>query len=182
LVELAHASTPFTNLSIASNYDDTSGHDKSPEGHFTLPCFAQENLYVHPEIRTDIHHDDNLESSPNPQIGDSYTVSPAEHENSGEASDGKSRLETPEHEKFKHAEDDTAVSSRPSRQVDYLSHEWKEEDIWSSWRYVAKRRGEFPNSTRLENASWRAWMKAKNKLKTISPESINWFAPPECYF
>ncbi|EWZ27849.1 hypothetical protein FOZG_18433 [Fusarium oxysporum Fo47] len=173
-VELAYASTRVINLSIASDYDHTSGFAESPEGHFMLPFFAQKKLYVHPEIRTDIHTDDNLEPSPNPRIGDSSTVSPAERENSGEASDSRSRPETPEHEKFKHAEDDTAVSSRPSRQVDYLSHEWKEEDIWSSWRYVVTRRGEFPNSTRLENASWRAWMKAKNKLKAISPESINW--------
>jgi hypothetical protein len=32
----------------------------------------------------------------------------------------------------------------------------------------------------LENASWRTWMKAKNNLKTISPESLNWFVPPQC--
>jgi hypothetical protein len=141
-----------------------------------FPSFAQEKLYVHPEIRPDIHYDDNLELSPISHTGDSYTVSPVEHENSEEASHDISRPEIPGHEKSEYAEDDTAVSSRPSRQVDYLSHEWKEEDIWSSWRYVVTRRGEFPNSARLENASWRAWMKAKNNLKTIFPESLNWFA------
>ncbi|RKK87484.1 hypothetical protein BFJ68_g17032 [Fusarium oxysporum] len=138
------------------------------------PSFAQEGLYVHPLIRPDIHYDDNLEPSRSHRTGDSYTVSPAEHEGSEEACDDTSGPETPEHEKSDHAEDDTAVSSRPSRQVDYLSHEWREEDIWSSWRYVVTWRGEFPNSSRLENASWRAWMKAKNNLKTISPESLNW--------
>jgi hypothetical protein len=175
-VDLSCASTSAANLSIAFGYDDTIGLVESPEYHFMFPSFAQEKLYVHPEIRPDIHYDDNLEPSPSPQTGNSYTVSPAEHENSEEASDDTSRPETPEHEKPVHAEDDTAVSSRPSRQVDYLSHEWREEDIWSSWRYVVTQRGEFPNSARLENASWRAWMKAKNNLKTISPESLNWFA------
>jgi hypothetical protein len=37
------------------------------------------------------------------------------------------------------------------------------------------RRGELPNSIRLENAVWRAWVKAKNNLKTISPETLDWF-------
>ncbi|KAH7270360.1 uncharacterized protein BKA55DRAFT_497875 [Fusarium redolens] len=173
-VDLSYASTPATNLSIASDYDDNIGLAESPEDHFMFPSFAQEKFYVHPEIRPEFHHDDNLEPPPSPRTGDSYTVSPAEHENSEEVSDDTSRPETPEHEKSEHAEDDTAVSSRPSRQVDYLSHEWREEDIWSSWRYVVTRRGEFPNSARLENASWRTWMKAKNNLKTISPESLNW--------
>jgi hypothetical protein len=58
--------------------------------------------------------------------------------------------------------------------VDYLSHEWKEEDIWLSWSYVVHRRGGLSNATRLENASWRSWVKAKNQLKTVSPETLNW--------
>lgn len=36
--------------------------------------------------------------------------------------------------------DDTAVKSEPSRQVDFLSHEWREEDIWSSWRHIVSQR------------------------------------------
>lgn len=180
-VDLSYASTPATNLSIASDYDDPIGLAESPEDHFMFPSFAQEKFYVHQDIRPEIHHDDNLEPPPSPRTGDSYTVSPAEHENPEEVSEDTSRPETPEHEKSEHAEDDTAVSSRPSRQVDYLSHEWREEDIWSSWRYVVTRRGEFPNSARLENASWRTWMKAKNNLKTISPESLNWFVPHAMY-
>lgn len=173
--DLSYASTPVTNLSIASDYDDPLGLSESPEDHFMFPTFGQEKLYVHPEIRPEIHHDDNLEPPPSPRTGDSYTVSPADHENSEESSNDTSRPDTPDQpDQAEHAEDDTAVSSRPSRQVDYLSHEWKEEDIWSSWRYVVTRRGEFANSARLENASWRTWMKAKNNLKTISPESLNW--------
>jgi hypothetical protein len=73
-----------------------------------------------------------------------------------------------------HGKDDTAMATWPSQQVDYLSHDWREEDIWFSWRYIVDRRGESPNSERLENAAWRAWMKSKNKLKIISPGTLNW--------
>lgn len=70
--------------------------------------------------------------------------------------------------------DDHDIRPEPTRHVDYLSHDWKEEDIWSSWRYVIARRSKITNSMRLENASWRTWMKAKNNLRTISPEALNW--------
>jgi hypothetical protein len=72
------------------------------------------------------------------------------------------------------AEDDTAVRPQPSTHVDYLSHNWKEEDIWSSWKHVVSRRNAYSNSARLENASWRTWTKSKNGFKTVSPESVNW--------
>ncbi|KAI9824216.1 MAG: hypothetical protein M1832_002023 [Thelocarpon impressellum] len=72
------------------------------------------------------------------------------------------------------AEDDTAVRSQPSRHVDYLSHDWKEEDIWSSWRHIVSRRRLYTNAARLENASWRTWAKSKYRLKTVSPETLNW--------
>lgn len=71
-------------------------------------------------------------------------------------------------------QDDQAIEIEPTRHVDYLSHEWKEEDIWRSWSYVVHRRGNLANGTRLENASWRSWVKAKNQLKTVSPEALNW--------
>ena len=70
--------------------------------------------------------------------------------------------------------DDQAIQEEPTRHVDYLSHEWKEEDIWSSWRYIIARRKVYSNSVRLENASWRTWAKAKDNLKTVSPETLNW--------
>ena len=70
--------------------------------------------------------------------------------------------------------DDMALSSEPTRHVDYLSHAWKEEDIWSSWRHITARRKLYTNSSRLENASWRSWAKSKYRLKTISPETLNW--------
>lgn len=70
--------------------------------------------------------------------------------------------------------DDHAVQVEPTQHVDYLSHEWREEDIWASWSYVVKRRKDISNCTRLENASWRQWIKTKQNLKTVSPESLNW--------
>ncbi|KAL4923776.1 protein phosphatase regulator REG1 [Aspergillus undulatus] len=72
------------------------------------------------------------------------------------------------------AADDSSIVEEPSRHVDYLSHEWREEDIWTSWRYVVERREVYENSVRLENASWRTWTKLRHNLGTISPEALNW--------
>jgi len=131
------------------------------EEHFTLPRYDDAVSYFdRPE--------EDLEPPPSPRgTGDSYTVS------DNNTSTGNSRPTTPDLV-FEHAEDDTAVRAQPSRHVDYLSHDWREEDIWESWKYIVSRRGEYSNSARLENASWRTWMKSKNKLKTISPETLNW--------
>ena len=79
-----------------------------------------------------------------------------------------------EHNPFRSAGDDTAVESQPSRHVDYLSHNWKEEDIWASWRHITGKRKILDNWQRLENASWRTWAKSMNKLDTVSPEALNW--------
>ncbi|KAG1860659.1 hypothetical protein DFJ58DRAFT_269673 [Suillus subalutaceus] len=70
--------------------------------------------------------------------------------------------------------DDTAVSDLPRGQVDYLSHEWREEDVWRSWRSMTRLKNEITNGMRLENASWRTWWKQRNKLSTVSPETLNW--------
>lgn len=72
------------------------------------------------------------------------------------------------------SEDDTAVRKEPSRHVDYLSYEWREEDIWSSWRHIVEHRSVYGERSRLENASWRTWAKSQFKLKTVSPETLNW--------
>ncbi|KAI0272557.1 hypothetical protein BC834DRAFT_966562 [Gloeopeniophorella convolvens] len=70
--------------------------------------------------------------------------------------------------------DDTSVSTQARAQVDYLSHEWREEDVWRSWRNMTRQKNEIANGVRLENASWRTWWKQRNKLKTVSPETLNW--------
>lgn len=72
------------------------------------------------------------------------------------------------------AGDDTAIENEPTRHVDYLSHNWKEEDIWASWRHIVAKRKVYSNGARLENASWRTWAKSKHQLKTVSPETLNW--------
>ena len=76
---------------------------------------------------------------------------------------------------YKTPQDDQAMLPEPTSHVDYLSHEWNEEDIWLSWSYVLHRRGTLANHFRLENALWRSWMKNKNHLKTLPPEALNWF-------
>lgn len=70
--------------------------------------------------------------------------------------------------------DDTAIKQEPSRHVDYLSHDWREEDIWASWRHIVSQRKVYGEQSRLENASWRTWAKSKYHLRTISPETLNW--------
>jgi hypothetical protein len=78
-----------------------------------------------------------------------------------------------------HVPDDSNVQTRlPSICVDYLSHDWEEDDIWQSWKAMTKHKSEIANGVRLENASWRTWAKQRGKLKTISPETLNWSA---CY-
>jgi hypothetical protein len=87
-------------------------------------------------------------------------------------------LATPNHpsipERQTSAGDDSNLKSEPTRHVDYLSHNWKEEDIWSSWRHIVANRKVYSNWPRLENASWRTWAKSKYQLKTVSPETLNW--------
>ena len=72
--------------------------------------------------------------------------------------------------------DDTAVRDEPSRHVDYLSHNWQEEDIAASWRHIVSQRKTYGPQSRLENASWRTWAKSKNRLATVSPDMLNWYA------
>ncbi|KAF8605804.1 hypothetical protein BDV93DRAFT_29147 [Ceratobasidium sp. AG-I] len=72
------------------------------------------------------------------------------------------------------ADDAHVVSNLPLICVDYLSHNWQEEDVWKSWRNMTRHKHEIANGVRLENASWRTWWKQRNKLRTISPETLNW--------
>ena len=73
------------------------------------------------------------------------------------------------------ASDDALIESKPPHIcVDYLSHEWKDEDMWNSWKAMTKRKNEIANGVRLENASWRTWAKQRGKLKTVSPDTLNW--------
>ncbi|KWU46191.1 hypothetical protein RHOSPDRAFT_9144, partial [Rhodotorula sp. JG-1b] len=71
--------------------------------------------------------------------------------------------------------DDSEVTTRlPSICVDYLSHDWAEDDVWTSWKAMTRHKTEIANGVRLENASWRTWAKQRGNLKTVSPETLNW--------
>ena len=89
---------------------------------------------------------------------------------------GLSGLDASDHASVKpqSASDDIVLENQPSRHVDYLSHEWKEEEIWSSWRHIIGKRRALDNWERLENASWRTWAKSRGRLPTISAETLNW--------
>ncbi|KAH8591951.1 hypothetical protein B0O99DRAFT_597575 [Bisporella sp. PMI_857] len=144
------SSTPASSLSLDEPEDDDQ---------ILFPSYDSVGYYDQAE---------DLEPPPSPRTGDSYTVTPT----SNTTSTTVSRPDSPE--QIEHAEDDSAVRTQPSRHVDYLSHNWKEEDIWSSWKLIVSKRNAYNNSARLENASWRTWIKSKNKLKTVSPETLNW--------
>lgn len=76
------------------------------------------------------------------------------------------------------APDDSEITTRlPAIAVDYLSHDWSEDDVWTSWKAMTRHKAEIANGVRLENASWRTWAKQRGKLKTISPETLNWYVP-----
>lgn len=149
----SYSSTPASSLSLDAHCEDVDQEDQ-----IVFPSYDEVGYYGQIE---------DLEPPPSPRTGDSYTVSPT-----NTTSTNVSRPDSPV--SIEHAEDDTAVRTQPSRHVDYLSHNWKEEDIWSSWKHIVSKRKAYNNSARLENASWRTWIKSKNQLKTISPETLNW--------
>lgn len=142
----SYSSTPASSLSLDQR--DSIEDDDMAFPAFETSQFPTKPIHSAPAPAS-IEHDDNITQIPSPAADD--------------ASLSK-----------KSTQDDHAIESEPTRHVDYLSHEWKEEDIWLSWSYVVHRRGSLTNATRLENASWRSWMKAQNHLKTVSPEKLNW--------
>ncbi|KAI0135481.1 hypothetical protein F4814DRAFT_437092 [Daldinia grandis] len=155
--ELSYSSTPATNLSLDGQCEEDIRIQ--PDDHLFVSGLGH-NPYFDPL--------EDLEPPLSPRTGDSYTVSPTDPDTSA----ATSRPESPD--ALERAEDDTAVEHHPTQHVDYLSHDWREEDIWSSWRYIVAKKSEYTNGPRLENASWRTWMKAKYKLKTVTPETLNW--------
>ncbi|KAI3397887.1 hypothetical protein diail_10288 [Diaporthe ilicicola] len=156
------SSTPASNLSLSTDSEGCDSgllHDLGEESDIVFPAY---NAYLGPPTPEE------LEPPPSPRTASSP---------GNETSTTTSNPETPESycEPGGNAVDDTAVGAQPTRHVDYLSHDWKEEDIWSSWKHIISNRDGFGgNSARLENASWRTWIKAKNNLKTVSPETLNW--------
>lgn len=72
------------------------------------------------------------------------------------------------------AMDDMDLQQLPTQQVDYLSHDWREEDLWASWRHIVSTKDAHSSSARLENAAWRMWGRMRTNLQIISRESIEW--------
>ncbi|KAJ7694591.1 hypothetical protein B0H17DRAFT_1199117 [Mycena rosella] len=68
---------------------------------------------------------------------------------------------------------------RPThRQVDYLSHEWAEEDIWRSWRNVTRQKNEIINGMRLENASGALGSSSAKSSRQLKDEDVTWLYGP----
>ncbi|KAH9207779.1 hypothetical protein DL95DRAFT_482309 [Leptodontidium sp. 2 PMI_412] len=113
----------------------------------------------------------NMVSPASPRTDDSYAVTPAS--NSTSKKDWRPDSPVRSHP-VEPAQDDTMVRDQPSRHVDYLCHDWKVEDIWSSRKHIVSERKAYCNSARLENALWRTWTKSQYRLKTVLPETMDW--------
>lgn len=77
-----------------------------------------------------------------------------------------------------HALDDDLQSPRNvviESNVDYLSYKFDEMDLAASWRVLTKQKLNIVNGIRLENASWRTWAKQRNNLRTVNPDTLNWY-------
>lgn len=161
------ASTPSSSFSLDESCSVGEDSDDDGDDEIKFPSFDNESTYE--AMRQSKL--DSEQSHKSPDLISSDTITPSASESS---------VATPSlhdfHDLQTTAGDDTAVKREPTKQVDYFSHNWKEEDIWSSWRYVVAKRKTFSNSLRLENASWRAWTKNKYRLKTVSPDSVDWYA------
>jgi hypothetical protein len=156
-------STPVTNSSLASDCAEVNHTGLMTTEDVIFPNYDDGGYFGRLRL-------DSLEPPPSPQPGNSDTTSPHEqHEWAAASRPGSPNI-------LERAEDDISVRAQPSRHVDYFSHDWREEDIWSSWKFIVSRRGDYTNSARLENASWRTWMKARNNLSTVSAETLNWYA------
>lgn len=149
-------STPASSLSLDTKFEEDEDEDEE----ITFPSYAESDgpTYI-----------DNLEnySSDISPTSQNKPSSPVTSEVTSPTASTPDQLPM--------AEDDTSIRPEPSQHVDYLSHDWQEEDIWASWRHIVSKRNVYGQRSRLENASWRTWAKSKYKLRTISPETLNWW-------
>ncbi len=140
----SYKSTPTSSLSLDTKFD--------PQEEISFPSYNNVNS-------------GSVEPPPSPVTETSYA---------GPPSRTSTRSASPGLDLMLLSGDDTAVREEPTRHVDYLSHDWREEDIWSSWKHIVSNRKLYGERSRLENACWRTWAKSKYRLKTISPETLNW--------
>ncbi|KAF9767723.1 hypothetical protein IL306_015072 [Fusarium sp. DS 682] len=130
-MDMSCSSTPARGISTLFDHDEEiylvepSAHDAR------LPQLLKDRFLV--------ARDDGLARRLNLKAGDSYNALPIDNDNPADTSTGGSPELGEFHER---ADDDTAINAQPWRNVDYLAHDWKEEDIWSSWKYITSRRGE----------------------------------------
>lgn len=71
--------------------------------------------------------------------------------------------------------DDSMVTHEATQNVDYLSLEWKVEDIWDTRKYIHRRRAQLKNYRRLDNALWRVWAKQGKGLPYFPSRLIQWY-------
>tara|TARA_R110002003_G_scaffold194_3_gene15187 strand:+ start:16907 stop:17536 length:630 start_codon:yes stop_codon:yes gene_type:complete len=152
-------STPSSSLSLDTRSDESSSEDEN----LSFPGFGASRY------RKTVEPSHVEPASPAPSRAD-IPRAPSPPPADGLLSD--TPLTTPD--PLPMSEDDTAVRKEPSHHVDYLSYDWREEDIWSSWRHIVEHRKVYGERSRLENASWRTWAKSQFKLKTVSPDTLNW--------
>ncbi|CAG8071488.1 unnamed protein product [Penicillium nalgiovense] len=70
--------------------------------------------------------------------------------------------------------DDSMVTHEATQNVDYLSLEWKVEDIWDTRKYIRRRKAQLKNYRRLDNALWRVWAKQGKGLPYFPSRLIQW--------
>lgn len=160
--DLSCSSTPASHLSLSTDSDTC----EEPLVQDSTDDDEEDIVFPH----YDEYHDSDNTHSP-----EELEPPPSPRADTSSGNDTSATTSDPDTPDFYAAADDTAVGIQPTRHVDYLSHEWREEDIWSSWKHIISNRDSFNNASRLENASWRTWIKAKNNLRTVSPETLNWF-------
>lgn len=159
-------STPASSLSLDFKSEDESGPSSEDEGlAFPVYSAALKSKEAHPEVPP---QSPLLAAATTATTSSSSTTTSVTPTPSSERS-----ASTPDH--LHVSEDDTNLRPEPSQHVDYLSHDWKEEDIWSSWRHIVEHRSVYGERSRLENASWRQWAKLQYRLRTVTPESLNWY-------
>jgi hypothetical protein len=153
-------STPSSSLSLDTKSDESSSEDDG----LSFPNYGSASRYRKPIDSFDLGTPSlapvsvSLPRAPSPSPVDAFS--------------SDTPLTTPD--PLPMSEDDTAVRKEPSHHVDYLSYDWREEDIWSSWRHIVEHRKVYGERSRLENASWRTWAKSQFKLRTVSPDTLNW--------
>ncbi|KAL5116962.1 protein phosphatase regulator [Pleosporales sp. CAS-2024a] len=163
-------STPSSTLSLDTRSDESSSDDDAlsfPAYDAAPPCpkprasFRIDSAHLAPSSAA-------RRRSPSPSPAPAHAPAPSPPD----ARPTDTPLATPD--PLPMSEDDTAVRKEPSHHVDYLSYDWREEDIWSSWRHIVEHRSIYGERSRLENASWRTWAKSHFKLTTVSPDTLNW--------